>query len=106
MILSIDNKKPTIEELEKITNSVCIKCKQPFTLNYKRIIFVETDKKFMWWHGYNIPKHNLQYLCSSTKTPFFVESRRCRTCLNRFKSKRRVIYCSTKCEQEFHKKFA
>jgi hypothetical protein len=45
---SIDNEEPTPEQLTAIADSLCSKCKCPAVED--GIIFVQTDRRVMWWH--------------------------------------------------------
>ena len=47
---NIDAKLPTPKELEEINKSCCIKCGEPYNPSM-RVVFVQTDKKILWWHG-------------------------------------------------------
>lgn len=106
MILSIDNKKPTPEEIKEIRETVCMNCKSEFSPHDPRIIFVKTNKKLLWWHGLDKSKDGSEYLCKSfpkrKNTPVKMV-KTCPNCKKIFKSDIRK-FCAWSCERAYYKR--
>lgn len=102
--ISIDNKRPTLEEKEVIESQKCIRCGENYDSS-KRTIFVNLGNKLLWWHGLKkIGFDGIKPICDYILNPPRVHKqllklkKKCATCEIVLKNSRYFPYCSEECK--------
>ena len=61
---SIDNDYADNIQIGVIKSTTCIKCRKRY-IEGDRVVFVDTNKKLLWWHGFKQTARRKIYTCKS-----------------------------------------